>query len=88
VWGSEIKNSKVLNTSVESSELHGCYFMGGYLNGDMFGGVLRSGKLGPYANVSSDTKIISETDNFFDTEFDEDRPSGGKKMMDLKSFKK
>jgi len=88
VWGSELKNSKVLNTSVESSELHGCYFMGGYLNGDMFGGVLRSGKLGPYANVSSDTKIISETDNFFDTEFDEDRPSGGKKMMDLKSFKK
>jgi len=88
VWGSEIKNSKVLNSSVESSELHNCYFMGGYLNGDMIGGVLRSGKLGPYANVSSETKIISETDNFFDTKFDEERPSGGKKMMDLKSFKK
>lgn len=88
IWGSELKNSKVLNSSVESSELHNCYFMGGYMNGDMFGGVLRSGKLGPYANVSSETKIISETDNFFDTEFDEDRPSGGKKMLDLKSFKK
>jgi len=88
IWGSDMKNSKVLNSSVESSELHNCYFMGGYLNGDMFGGVIRSGKLGPYANVSSETKIISETDNFFDTKFDEDRPSGGKKMMDLKSFKK
>jgi hypothetical protein len=87
IWGSEIKNSKVLNSSVESTELHNCYFMGGYLNGDMMGGVLRSGKLGPYANVSSETKIISETDNFFDTEFDEDRPSA-KKMMDVKAFKK
>lgn len=88
IWGSDIRNSKVLNTSSESTELHNCYFMGGYLNCDMIGGVLRSGKLGPYANVSSETKIISETDNFFDTQFDEDRPSGGKKMMDLKSFKK
>jgi hypothetical protein len=88
IWGSELTSSKVLNSSVESSELHNCYFMGGYMNGDMIGGVLRSGKLGPYANVSSETKIISETDNFFDTSFDEDRPSGGKKMLDLKSFKK
>lgn len=87
IWGSEIKNSKVLNSSVESTELHNCYFMGGYLNGDMIGGVLRSGKLGPYANVSSETKIISETDNFFDTEFDEDRPSA-KKMLSVKGFKK
>jgi hypothetical protein len=87
IWGSEIKNSKVLNSSVESTELHNCYFMGGYLNGDMMGGVLRSGKLGPYANVSSETKIISETDNFFDTEFDEDVPSA-KKNLDIKGFKK
>jgi len=87
IWGSEIKNSKVLNSSVESTELHNCYFMGGYLNGDMVGGVLRSGKLGPYANVSSETKIISETDNFFNTEFDEDVPSA-KKNLDIKGFKK
>jgi hypothetical protein len=87
IWGSNVQNSKVLNTSVEASELHNCYFMGGYLNCDMIGGVLRSGKLGPFANVSSETKIISETDNFFDTEFDEDRPSA-KKSLDVNGFKK
>jgi hypothetical protein len=86
-WGSQIQNSKVLNSTAEATELHNCYFMGGYLNCDMIGGVLRSGKLGPYANVSSETKIISQTDNFFDTEFDEDQPSA-KKSLSLKTFKK
>ena len=46
--------------------------MNGYLNADMEGGIFRSGKLGPYASISSDTKIVSDTDNFFDTSFEDD----------------
>jgi hypothetical protein len=63
-------NSKVLNCKVEMSDLTNCYFMEGYLNGDMFGGVYRSGKLGPYATMDSDVKVVTDDHNFFDTKFD------------------
>jgi hypothetical protein len=46
--------------------------MNGYFNGNMDGGVFRSGKLGQYANISSTTKIVTDGDNFFDTKFGED----------------
>ena len=48
------------------------FFMNGYFNGNMEGGVFRSGKLGQYANISSTTKIVTDKDNFFDTKFDTD----------------
>jgi hypothetical protein len=63
-------NSKVLNCKVESSDLTNCYFMEGYLNGDMFGGVYRSGKLGPYATMDSEVKVVTDNNNFFDTKFE------------------
>jgi hypothetical protein len=63
-------NSKVLNCKVESSDLTNCYFMEGYLNGDMFGGVYRSGKLGPYATMDADVKVVTDNNNFFDTKFE------------------
>lgn len=88
VHGSTISKSKVLNCSVEASELHDCFFMNGYLNGDMQGGVYRSGKLGPYANISSETKIVSDTDNFFDTSFEEDNYDRKKDLGIIKGFKK
>jgi hypothetical protein len=67
---SSAQNSKVFNCKVESSDLTNCYFMEGYLNGDMFGGVYRSGKLGPYATMDSDVKVVTDNNNFFDTKFD------------------
>ncbi len=67
----DVSSSKVLNCRVEASSLTNCYFMEGYLNGDMFGGVLRSGKLGPYATLDSEVKVVTDYDNFFDTKFDE-----------------
>jgi len=70
--GTDVTSSKVLNCSVEASSLKDCFFMNGYLNADMEGGIFRSGKLGPYASISSDTKIVSDTDNFFDTSFEDD----------------
>lgn len=66
---SSVNNSKILNCKVEMSELSNCYFMDGYLNGDMFGGVYRSGKLGPYATLDSEVKVVTDNKNFFDTKF-------------------
>jgi uncharacterized protein YjbI with pentapeptide repeats len=81
---SDADNSKVLSCKVEQSELKNCYFMNGYLNGDMYGGVFRSGDLGPYANLDSDVKIVTDNENFFDTPFEEEDGKGDK----IKGFKK
>jgi len=70
--------SKVLSCKVEQSQLKNCYFVGGYLNGDMTGGVYRSGKLGPFATMDVDVKIVRDNDNFFDTKY-EDEAKGDKK---------
>jgi len=86
--GCDVTHSKVLNCNVEASQLKECFFMNGYLNGDMEGGIFRSGKLGPYASISSDTKIVSETDNFFNTKFDDDDYDKGKDEGAIKGFKK
>lgn len=74
--GCEILNSKVINSIVENANLENCFFMNGYLNANMEGGVFRSGKLGPYAYLSSETKIITETGNFFDTTYDGEKNKG------------
>ena len=74
-------NSKILNCKVEQSELTNCYFMNGYLNGDMYGGVFRSGDLGPYATMDSEVKVVKDNDNFFDTKFDEDDKGGDKEAV-------
>jgi len=72
----DVTNSKVLNCKVEQSTITGCYFMSGYLDGDMIGGVFRSGELGPYATMDADVKVVTDTDNFFDTRFEEDEDKG------------
>lgn len=90
IYGCEVYSSKVLNCKAESTNLTDCFFMNGYLDGDMEGGVLRSGKLGPYATVSSTTKVVSDTENFFDTKFDDDNQlkDDEKDMGVIKAFKK
>lgn len=75
---SEAEESKILNCKVDQSTLTNCFFMSGHLNGDMRGGVFRSGKLGPFATMDSDVKIITDNDNFFDTKY-EDESKGDKK---------
>ena len=78
LYHSDVKDTKVLNCKVDGSSLTNCYFMDGYLNGDMFGGVYRSGKLGPYATMDVDVKIVTDSDNFFDTTYDEETKGDGK----------
>jgi len=87
IHGCEIRGTKVLNCEVESSELNDCFFMGGYLNGDMQGGVWRNGRLGPYGNLSSETKIVSETGNFFDTKYEEEGYGSKKDKGVIKNYK-
>lgn len=76
---SDATNSKILNCKVDSTTLVGCYFMDGYLNGDMQGGIYRSGKLGPYATMDSEVKVVTDNNNFFDTKYEEDGQKGDKK---------
>lgn len=76
---SDVDNSKVLACRVDGSSLKNCYFMEGFLNGDMMGGVFRSGELGPYASMDADVKIVNDHENFFDTKFDDDDGKGDKK---------
>jgi hypothetical protein len=73
IHGSNIIGSKVINCTVEHSKLDDCFFMNGYLNSEMIGGIFRSGKLGPYADMSPTTKIIGATQNFFGTEGDDSK---------------
>jgi uncharacterized protein YjbI with pentapeptide repeats len=75
---SDANDSKILSCKVEQSSLTNCYFMDGLLNGDMHGGVYRSGKLGPFATMDSEVKIVTDDNNFFDTKY-EDETKGDKK---------
>jgi hypothetical protein len=84
---SEAIDSKILNCNVDSSTLNNCYFMEGYLNGDMNGGIYRSGKLGPYASMDTEVKIVTDYDNFFDTKFDAEEDKGTDKGI-IKAFGK
>jgi hypothetical protein len=76
---SDSVDSKILNCKVDQSTLTDCYFMDGMLNGDMFGGVFRSGKLGPFATMDSEVKIVTDNNNFFDTKYDDLEGKGDKK---------
>ena len=78
---SDADNSKILNCKVEQSELRNCYFMNGYLNGDMYGGVFRSGDLGPYATMDSEVKGVKNNDNLLDNTFEEEKKSGEKEAV-------
>jgi hypothetical protein len=69
---SDAIESKILNCKVEQSHLQNCYFMDGYLNSDMSGGVYRSGKLGPFATLDSEVKVVTDSGNFFDTKYEEE----------------
>jgi len=74
VHNSEVGGSKLMACHVEQTTISDCFFMNGYLNGDMNGGIFRSGELGPFATISSETRIVTDNGygNFFDTRFDSD----------------
>jgi hypothetical protein len=66
-----VNKSKLQNIYTDNNtEINDTYIMGGYVNCEIKGGVLRSGKIGPDATISSTTKIVTEHSNFFSTDFD------------------
>ena len=71
-------NSKILSCRVDGSSLMNCYFMEGFLNSEMMGGVFRSGELGPYASLDSEVKIVNDHENFFNVKYEEDSNKGDK----------
>ena len=75
----DLLNTKLLSCKVDGSNLNNCFFMDGYLNSDMIGGVFRSGQLGPFATLDSDVKIVSDHENFFKTKWDDEDDKGDKK---------
>jgi hypothetical protein len=79
---SDADDSKILNTKVDKSTITNCYFMDGYLNGDMYGGVFRSGKLGPFATMDSEVKVVTDNNNFFDTKYEEESKGDKKGVID------
>lgn len=79
IYNTDIKNSKIFNCDADVSTLENCYFENGYLNSKMIGGVLRSGKIGLYADISETTEVINDaTDNFFQTKIDTEDKKYGK----------
>ena len=64
--------------------------MNGYLNGDLSGAgsIYRSGKMGPYATIGPEVKIVTDGENFFHTKFDEDEYDKGKDEGAIKGYKK
>ena len=87
---SEAEESKILNCRVDQSTLTNCFFMNGHLNGDMYGGVFRSGKLGPFATMDSEVKVVTDNNNFFDTKYEDETKGDKKGIIDGygKSFNK
>jgi hypothetical protein len=68
--------SKMAKTAVFGGEIENCYFIDGYMNGTMTGGVIRGGKVGPMGILSDETRILSTSDNFYSTELDDDDSDG------------
>jgi len=67
---SELDDTKLLTCRLDSSVITNCYFVGGYMNSDMYGGIFRSGNIGPYGTMDSEVKVVNDNDNFFDTSYD------------------
>jgi len=80
----DVKNAKIIASSVEGSTLDNCFFMGGFLNSNMDGGVFRSGRIGPYGALSSSTKVVTDKSNFFRVNQDEDDKDGKTKGIKTK----
>ncbi len=80
----DLKNSKLISSSIEGSSLDNCFFMGGFLNSDMDGGIFRSGKIGPYGTLSSTTKVVTDKSNFFKVKYEEDDKEAKPKSLKFK----
>lgn len=83
VYRSDVKDSKLLSCNVDNSDLTDCFFMEGFLDGHMEGGIFRSGKVGPNGSLSTTTKLVTGKESFFGVKHD-DIEKGNKKIPKFK----
>jgi len=73
LYKSDIRNCKVSNSKVlDWTKLERCAFEGGEMDGQMTGGVFRSGKLGPNSEVDNTVKMANK-DSFWQVWSPEDK---------------
>ena len=81
IVNTEIKNAHLNNCQLEMSDayssklescrishgsvIHDCFVFNSLLDGDMKGGIFRSGKLGPFGVLDSEVKIVTGENNYF-----------------------
>lgn len=85
VKDTEVKTSKVIDCNVNKhSHLVDCFFMGGKIEGEMEGGVLRSGQVSKDAIIASSVEVLT-SNNFFNAEISniahKEMGKGGKKVV-------
>lgn len=88
VNNSELTKTKLYSCDTDNSDLNECFVMLGSFNGNMYGGVFRSGEMGENAYLDSNVKIVTANNNFFDTTYDEDSKSLNSMKDKLKGFQK
>ena len=75
----DVYYSKIIKTDSIICKITDSYYDSGFMDSIMVGGVLRSGEIGPHANVSKETSVVSyDNDNFFGNK-DDDESSDKKK---------
>lgn len=79
IQNSDLFESRIYGSKVENSFLDDCLFVAGYMNSEMIGGIFRSGKIGPMGSISSTTKKVENSENFFGVQYtDIDKTEKGK----------
>ena len=94
--GCKLTSTNLYRCKVENSTIdHGCKLVDCYvyncvLNGKMEGGVFRSGKIGEFAEMDSNVKILNEVDNYFGvriSDITKAEPGGKKEVPELPNKK-
>jgi hypothetical protein len=67
IYGSDLHTCKVTECEIDTNTiLYDCYFYSGTMNGEMRGGIFRSGKIGEEAFISPETKIVQPGETMYD----------------------
>jgi hypothetical protein len=80
IKNSHLYNSKVMRTDIFNSKLNNCnvdmnctleevYFNGGFLDGEMKSGIIRSARIGSEAVIDDKVKILSDEKSYFGVKF-------------------
>lgn len=86
---SEMMETDIVKSKIESSHINqnskakDCFLFNTFLNGNMEGGVFRSGKIGEFGELTKTVKIVTVKNNYFN---DNDDITSDDKMKNIKDF--